>query len=248
MADAVVREGDQVTAGGNIIEDDSSVLTLCPVEPSRYGDRVGCFGPHGIRVTGIDPRGLPGSIRGGRWVTTFVSVTGTWNDGSIAVSSATPAEQPPVVILHPVPCDAPVGGWPGFGDDPDAVVLAGGRLRTELESKPTLYGGWWTSTSSGSGAVLVVGTVGDVESIAPNLHRIYPFSLCVTHVTFDTATLSEVATRLSKETDWAVDVDPASNRVAVAVTVFDEATAMALSADMSTVLVKPLVKKSGPSM
>lgn len=255
--DEIVRPGDEVVAAGNIIEDAEGSLTLCPTEPSRVPlpERPPvCFGPPGVHVVGVDAHSLAGSTHGGRWVTEFVTVGGIWEGGSISVSTVTPTEQPSLALTHVVPCDAPIGGWPGFGDDPNAVVTAEQRLRAELADNPDLYGGLWLAKTTELDAghpekVLVVGTVGDVGPVATKLHELYPFSLCITNVAFSTPELDEVAHRLAAVADnhWVADVDPAENRVSIAVTVLDEPVAGALASEVERIVVRPLVHKVTPS-
>lgn len=248
--DDIVREGDAVVASGRLWESDDGPPLLCPRMVSAGGD-PGCLDSTLVQITGVDARSLPGSEANGKWVTTYITVRGTWGGEGIQATEVIPDEAPPLFPSKLVPCDAPAGGWPGQGmpGTPDAEQAAL-DLQDEVATSPDVYVGIWTAIINNSTGVmvdrtLVVGTTGDVESALAELSEIYPFNLCITKVEYSARELDDVVDRLTaSERTWMVEVDPSLDRVVVKTIVLDPATAEAVAEFADRVVVRPVVEKA----
>lgn len=91
--------------------------------------------------------------------------------------------------------------------------------------------------------VAVVGTIGDIDPLAPFLHSRYPYNLCIVRADRSAAELEEVAAALRKlNYPWDIWIDAAIARVAVHVPIFDQPTAEAIRPYASSVSIRPLVR------
>lgn len=241
-----VQDGDRVVASGKIV-DDGSGPWICR-ELLAVGEHLACGGMRTVSIRGLDPRTLPGSEReSGAYVTTWVTVYGTWDGDALEATQAAATDEPDELVPPTVPCNAPEGGWPGgaTGDDGEQAALA---LERHVATQPERYVGIWPAVippphdARGAHAI-VVGTVDDVDTEGAELAAIYPYNLCVVPVEFSARELEEVADQLSAlDERWLVEVEPAADRVIVATDVFDQATAEAIAPYREMVLVHTVVR------
>lgn len=254
----VVNNGDAVVAEGNLFETKQpSEALLCP--GGGWPPDVGCIGQVVVPVMGVDPRALPGAeadpnvpdLPAGTWVTNYVRVDGVWVDGALHVVGVEPTKQPSLVELVPtpeVPCDEPLGGWPGYNGNPGDAEEAWQALEAEVLRNPETYTGVSSAVIPGRDTevldqAVVVGTLADVDKVAPKLHSIYPYNLCIIRVGYSRTQLDEAAESIrAMVRAWDVyDREYAFGRVIVRVPVFDLQTAAALAPYGSMVSVEPIV-------
>jgi hypothetical protein len=248
--DLIVEVGDSVTASGNVIDWGDSQPMLC-ADLLWVAYDPGCPAGSAVRVLGVDVHSLPGSETEGGWVTTYVTVTGTWAEGGIEVSDVEVASEPGLAAPPEVPCDSPSDGWPGNGS-PLENEAAWIRLKNAVDGRPDLYVGLWRAMFDpergwGIEGAQVVGTVGDVTAESERLAKIYRFNLCVVRVAFSASDLDAVAqviARTVRDDGVETAIDPAIDRLVVYTLAFDRATAEALSPYADRLVIRPVAEPS----
>jgi hypothetical protein len=116
-ADLVVRDGDRVTASGQVVAVAGRKPRLCA---PRSDDLIGGTGPRTVEwcAAGVDLIGVDLSKLAGRYayhgsVEGNARVTGTLHAGTLTVTAQEPpsSDQTSPQFENP-PCPAPAGGWP----------------------------------------------------------------------------------------------------------------------------------------
>jgi hypothetical protein len=215
------------------------------------------------RVLGIRADDVPGwTVRQGLgYAEGPVSVRGRWlGDAIQADEIVTGVTAGPSPLRFPLPCPPPPGGWeaaPPPGRDLPADT-GGDVVTAEAAGHPELYSGVWAAAarypdginlaerhdSTIGRLILVVGTVGDVATVRPHLVELYPYALCVAHVSLSATDLSAIANRLEQpDRTWVTSIEPDIQRVRVEMTVLDEAASARIGNDAGVVIVDPLVRK-----
>jgi hypothetical protein len=218
----VVYPGDAVVATG-VLADHKGKLYLCPTQLVAGTGVIGCLGTGLVLVWPTAD-----------WDGTSARVEGAWDGESITATEMTAVSPPSRLSLPPIPCDPPVGGWPGFptSEDGESAALA---LQEEVDRHPERYLGLWGASTTGkagemSNRAVVVGTVDDVQSVTAALTAIYPFNLCVVSSDFSAAALLPVVDELDAlGYHWQVDLEPRVGRVEVWTTALSPAMAEALA-------------------
>lgn len=114
----IVRDGDLVSVIGQVIDWSAGpVVCAWMAWALSIPPQPGCVDSHAARISGIDPRDLPGAewpsaLEGFKkvWVTADFRVFGIWRNGVLEYVDAIPAEQPPNPVsenVPRVPCELP---------------------------------------------------------------------------------------------------------------------------------------------
>lgn len=263
---AIVRDGDPVVAYGNMFETEAESEALLCRWAGGWPPDVGCvgMGTEAVVVTirGVDVRDFPGDeadpnvpdLPRGTWVSNYVRVDGVWANGALEATHIELAQQPSIRELSrltEVPCEPPAGGWPGYPQDPEVVGRAEDALEAEVSGNPDEYAGISSAVAMDADgriadSVVVVGTVVDIDSVAPKLHSIFPFNLCIVRAEYSARELQDVVDALADmKRGWEIWIDTSIARVAVYVPVFDQATEDAIRQYSSIVSVRPILVRSG---
>lgn len=245
----IVSPGDAVVAAGWVVQWSGIAMSLCP-DLHFLGTNPACDPDRLVRLTGIPNfESLPGASReGNSQVTDHVDVTGTWTGDSLSVEHVSASMEGPGQTPQLVPCQEPEGGWPG-SPPPELAEEAWLRLRHEINDHPTLYvGPWWAVFNPALGAdsegAQVVGTVGDVSAAITALQSAYRYNTCVVEVAFSTADLNGTRDLLSSRGLLArMDVDAASDRLAIRPIVLDANVAAMVQDQRDRITVEPVVLK-----
>jgi hypothetical protein len=182
--DLVFEVGDRVrTCGQYIGRPDGDWLDLARVH-DLIARPPGWKSDRSIRLIGADVEAIPTDGAPDR-VPAYVSVVGTWRDGSIEVeeqSADIPAREPWADRTDP-PCPPPPGGWRHGALDFDldyGDLESSGAVVTRVIFRP-----------SADQEVLVIAAT-DVDAVTRQLSPQLPNQLCVVPSRFTSAQLDEV--------------------------------------------------------
>ncbi len=218
----VVYPGDRVAATG-VLADHKGKLYLCPTQIFAITGGIGCLGAGLVLVWPTAD-----------WDGTSARVEGAWDGESITATEMTAVSPPSRLSLPSIPCDPPVGGWPGFPTS-EAGESAALALQEEVDRHPERYLGLWGASTTdaegeASNRAAVVGTVDDIQSVTAELVAIYPFNLCVVSADFSAADLMPVVEELeAMDYPWQVNLEARVGRVEVWTTALSPAMAEALA-------------------
>ena len=273
----IVREGDAVSAAGIVVDGPGDPL-LCRTNPMVTiahwpGEELppSCS-TLAVPLTGIEEIELPVWIErhGVRFTDGGVVVTGTWQDGALAVDAVAVADPAPSGLERwEVPCAPPTGGWAGWDGLPpnqpfeyfEAVAAA---LAGVIDTQPERFHANWIGYPDGNPddaptndmgepqfehTVMIVSTVDDPSEVQAELATVYPGNLCVVQVEHSLADLAAVVGRLAvADGSWVLDehsLDASvDNKVQLALPVLDERAAARIGADADLVEVSPLLRRA----
>ncbi|MGH3713663.1 MAG: hypothetical protein ACRDT4_09425, partial [Micromonosporaceae bacterium] len=251
----VVRDGDRVTATGNLVWAPGKPILLCQVNPAILISPAPAptCSPWAVEVP--EP-----AVGGVSWKQTDrvrhteerYTVSGTWRDGRIAQPSLaqapTGSDEPlgdgtAATEELPLPCDPPEGGWVQPRVDPAQLEAARSALSEQVTAHPASYSGLWVAEGNGVD-VMVVGTVHAPAEHQRKLAATYPYPLCVTKADYSAAQLNATADRLATgDGSWMTAVLPQHARVEVQLFVLDDAARDRIGKDAGMVTVLPFVHR-----
>ncbi|MEP7378410.1 MAG: hypothetical protein ABI725_02495 [Chloroflexota bacterium] len=251
-----LRNGDSVTARGVVMGSDQDELRICKPEGSLQSGHLNptppmtpaCPEEVSVAVIGVSAATLPGwTPVGSGGQSAYIDVHGTWSGRAIVVESAE------LVVWRPTtdrqaPCSSPPEGWPG---EPPGSIDGETNLRQlsdAVAAAPDQYIGYWAAfvdpVKPELGRVMVVGTVGDVNSAREELRLAYPYNLCVVAVEHSAADLQSIADALGPFTvAWRPEVDEANDTVSIWLPYVDDAALNRVGQFAEAVTFDPLVAK-----
>ena len=242
--DLLVRDGDMVEVGGQVIVAPGQDVVFCapypqPLpEPPAKRPAPSCPAEYAVKLKGFDVDKLaePKTIDGVR--TGYTTVTGVWSNRTIDVQHQTvPQTRSTTAELNlppdVVPCPAPAGGWkPGPSDvDKIAVVKFLDARQNEATDPRVLYP---KGHALGAPEVYTIGVAhGDLAVFRAAFEKVYDGNLCVHPVKFSQAELTQLSTTVANLIPkghgvWASG--PAGvDKIGVSALVYDEALKNALT-------------------
>jgi hypothetical protein len=259
--DLLVRDGDRVQVGGQVIAAPGKEPVFCPPLPQpAIGWMKGnepapsCPTQYAVALKGLDLGKLADAktIKGVR--TGYTQLTGVWTGRTIEVqdqqmppSRSTTSELP--IPPDEVPCPEPAGGWkPGYLDiDKVAVSDFLDSRQSQVGDTRVLYP---KGRTPGAPEVYTIGVAnGDLAAFRAAFEKVYDGNLCVHQVKLSKADLNRIGTSVRGLIDSGLGVyafGPSEvDKIGINAVVYDEAlktklTPVGLENFQVEVQVKPL--------
>jgi hypothetical protein len=243
--DLLVRDGDRVEVGGQVIAAPGKEPVFCPPLPrpaigwsKEQEPAPSCEPEYAVTLKGLDLSRLADAktIKGVR--TGYVQVTGIWSGRTIDVqdqrvpqtrSTTAELQLPP----DQVPCPEPAGGWKaGYLDVDKVAVSAFLDARQDQATDPRVL--YPKGHAPGSPEVYTIGVAhGDLTAFRTAFEKVYDGNLCVHQVKLSNADLARIGTSIGDVINKGLGVyayGPADvDKFGITALVYDDALKTALT-------------------
>ncbi|MFI6833421.1 hypothetical protein ACIBG5_40335 [Kribbella sp. NPDC050241] len=253
----LVRAGDKVQAGGEVIAVQGQEPVFCPSHPT---DLVGyppgqepapsCPATIAVKLKGVDldRLGDARTVKNVRQGT--ATLIGVWGNRSIDVQEQKAFVAPPAPQIPPLPCKAPQGGWVSKPNNLNApTVLAFLDAHSSQISEPLIQ--YPAGHGRSKPVVVQVGVAhGDLEAFRTSLDKVFDGNLCVSRALLsrgDVNRIYQTLTNLTAKQELGIQTasasSPGGGRAEVEVLVYTEAVKTALTpVGLNLLTVKPAVQ------
>jgi hypothetical protein len=245
----IVREGDSVTATGQLLEWPGETV-ICGFPAGGLAGGVGAGGCAGSKFVSVVGPGLDQHI--GEWAT----VTGSWTGTAIEIAHLEGASPIDTGFERIVPCDSPAQGWsPGPIREADSR-----RVRAFIEARPETFAELTGAYIPAAGSqetdtfVFLISTVADRATTERDLRRRFDANFCVVHVGFNQVDFDRMQAQMgaspgvhSGPPGAALNMTFRGHDFVLELAVLDATAAAILGTEIEGVVIEPFVRKVGTS-